>query len=384
MSILRGLRTHLGWKLFLSYLIIIAVGALVLASAAELAIPASFNRHMASMGSMMAEMMGEAGGGLDAEADLFASYRAAVNQSLFLAASAAMLAAVLVGFLVSRRVVEPVRQMMAASQRVADGHYEERVLVRGTLPPEEMDELDQLAVTFNQMAARLERTESMRRQLIGDVAHELRTPLSTIKGSLEGLMDGMLEPDEANLLQLHREAERLQRLVADLQELSRVEAGAFELRLQPASVGDLIASAAERLGRQFEDKGVSLEVDLPPDLPSVLADEDRIGQVLLNLLGNALQYTPAGRAVRISARGAAAEVQLEIQDEGIGIPAEHLQHIFTRFYRVDPSRSRAGGGSGIGLTIAKHLVERQGGRIWAESLGAGQGSRFTFSLPVAP
>ena len=384
MSILRGLRTHLGWKLFLSYLIIIAVGALVLASAAELAIPASFNRHMASMGSMMAEMMGEAGGGLDAEADLFASYRAAVNQSLFLAASAAMLAAVLVSFLVSRRVVEPVRQMMAASQRVADGHYEERVLVRGTLPPEEMDELDQLAVTFNQMAARLERTESMRRQLIGDVAHELRTPLSTIKGSLEGLMDGMLEPDEANLQQLHREAERLQRLVADLQELSRVEAGAFELRLQPASVGDLIASAAERLGRQFEDKGVSLEVDLPPDLPSVLADEDRIGQVLLNLLGNALQYTPAGRAVRISARGAAAEVQFEIQDEGIGIPAEHLQHIFTRFYRVDPSRSRAGGGSGIGLTIAKHLVERQGGRIWAESLGAGQGSRFTFSLPVAP
>jgi len=384
MSILRGLRTHLGWKLFLSYLIIIAVGALVLASAAELAIPASFNRHMASMGSMMAEMMGEAGGGLDAEADLFASYRAAVNQSLFLAASAAMLAAVLVSFLVSRRVVEPVRQMMAASQRVADGHYEERVLVRGTLPPEEMDELDQLAVTFNQMAARLERTESMRRQLIGDVAHELRTPLSTIKGSLEGLMDGMLEPDQANLQQLHREAERLQRLVADLQELSRVEAGAFELRLQPASVGDLIASAAERLGRQFEDKGVSLEVDLPPDLPSVLADEDRIGQVLLNLLGNALQYTPAGRAVRISARGAAAEVQLEIQDEGIGIPAEHLQHIFTRFYRVDPSRSRAGGGSGIGLTIAKHLVERQGGRIWAESLGAGQGSRFTFSLPVAP
>jgi histidine kinase len=374
----------LGWKLFLSYLIIIVVGVLVLASAAELAIPASFNRHMASMGSMMGEMMGSAGTGLERDADLFSSFQAGVNQALFLAASAATLAAVLVSLLVSRRVVEPVRRMMAASQRIADGHYDERVVVRGIPAPEEMDELDQLAVTFNQMAARLERTESMRRQLIGDVAHELRTPLSTIKGSLEGLMDGMLEPDEANLLQLHREAERLQRLVADLQELSRVEAGALELKLQPASVGDLIASAAERLGRQFEDKGVSLEVDLPPDLPSVLADEDRIGQVLLNLLGNALQYTPAGKAVRISARGAAAEVQFEIQDEGIGIPAEHLQHIFTRFYRVDPSRSRAGGGSGIGLTIAKHLVERQGGRIWAESLGAGQGSRFTFILPVAP
>ena len=384
MSILRGLRRHLGWKLFFSYLIIIGVGVLVLASAAELAIPASFNRHMASMGSMMGGMMGSAGTGQQQDAELFSSFQAGVNQALFLAASAATLAAVLVSFLVSRRVVEPVQRMMDASQRIAEGHYDERVLVRGAPAPDEMDELDQLAVSFNQMADRLERTETIRSQLIGDVAHELRTPLSTIKGSLEGLMDGMLEPDEANLLQLHREAERLQRLVADLQELSRVEAGAFGLNLQPALVGDLIASAAERLGRQFEDKGVSLEVDLPPDLPTVLADEDRIGQVLLNLLGNALQYTPAGRAVRISARGAAAEVQFEIRDEGIGIPAEHLQHIFTRFYRVDPSRSRAGGGSGIGLTIAKHLVERQGGRIWAESLGAGQGSRFTFSLPVAP
>ena len=384
MSILRGLRRHLGWKLFLSYLIIIVVGVLVLASAAELAIPASFDRHMTAMGPMMDGMMGGVEASQEQDAELFSSFRAGVNQALFLAASAATLAAVLVSFLVSRRVVEPVRRMMAASQRVADGHYEERVLVRGTLPPEEMDELDQLAVTFNQMAAQLERTEAMRRQLIGDVAHELRTPLSTIKGSLEGLMDGVLTPDTANLLQLHREAERLQRLVADLQELSRVEAGVFELKRRPASVGNLIASAAERLGRQFQEKGVSLEVELPPDLPAVLADDDRIGQVLLNLLGNALQYTPAGRAVRISARGAVAEVQIEIRDEGIGIPAEHLQHIFTRFYRIDPSRSRAGGGSGIGLTIAKHLVERQGGRIWAESLGAGQGSRFTFSLPVAP
>jgi histidine kinase len=374
----------LGWKLFLSYLIIIGVGVLVLASAAELAIPASFNRHMASMGSMMGGMMGSAGTGQQQDAELFSSFQAGVNQALFLAASAATLAAVLVSFLVSRRVVEPVQRMMDASQRIAEGHYDERVLVRGAPAPEEMDELDQLAVSFNQMADRLERTEAMRSQLIGDVAHELRTPLSTIKGSLEGLIDGVLAPDEANLLQLHREAERLQRLVADLQELSRVEAGAFEFKLQPTSVGDLIASAEERLGRQFQEKGVSLEVELPPDLPTVLADDDRIGQVLLNLLGNALQYTPAGRTVRISARGAAAEVQIEIRDEGIGIPAEHLQHIFTRFYRIDPSRSRAGGGSGIGLTIAKHLVERQGGRIWAESRGAGQGTQFTFSLPVAP
>jgi histidine kinase len=373
----------LGWKLFLSYLIIIGVGVLVLASAAELAIPASFNRHMASMGSMMGGMMGSAGTGQQQDAELFSSFQAGVNQALFLAASAATLSAVLVSLLVSRRVVEPVRRMMAASRRIADGHYGERVLLRGIPAPEEMDELDQLGVSFNQMAARLERTEEMRSQLIGDVAHELRTPLSTIKGSLEGLLDGVLAPDEASLMQLHREAERLQRLVADLQELSRVEAQAFELERRPASVEELVTTAVERLRRQFDDKGVRLEIDLPAGLPAVLADEDRIGQVLMNLLGNALQYTPAGRAVRVRARQAEAEVQVEIQDDGIGIPAEHLEHIFTRFYRVDPSRSRAGGGSGIGLTIAKHLVEGHGGRIWAQSAGAGKGGRFTFSLPMA-
>jgi len=196
-------------------------------------------------------------------------------------------------------------------------------------------------------------------------------------------MDGVLAPDEANLLQLHREAERLQRLVADLQELSRVEAGAFELERRPASVEELVSATVVRLGRQFDDKGVRLEIELPAGLPAVLADEDRVGQVLMNLLGNALQYTQSGRAVRVRARQAEAEVQFEIQDEGIGIPAEHLPHIFARFYRVDPSRSRAGGGSGIGLTIARHLVEGHGGRIWAESSGAGKGSRFTFSLPIA-
>jgi histidine kinase len=332
---------------------------------------------------MMGGMMGSAGTGQQQDAELFSSFQAGVNQALFLAASAATLSAVLVSLLVSRRVVEPVRRMMAASRRIADGHYGERVLLRGIPAPEEMDELDQLGVSFNQMAARLERTEEMRSQLIGDVAHELRTPLSTIKGSLEGLLDGVLAPDEASLMQLHREAERLQRLVADLQELSRVEAQAFELERRPASVEELVTTAVERLRRQFDDKGVRLEIDLPAGLPAVLADEDRIGQVLMNLLGNALQYTPAGRAVRVRARQAEAEVQVEIQDDGIGIPAEHLEHIFTRFYRVDPSPSRAGGGSGIGLTIAKHLVEGHGGRIWAQSAGAGKGGRFTFSLPMA-
>ncbi|MEK6588179.1 MAG: ATP-binding protein [Chloroflexota bacterium] len=378
MSIVRSVRRRLGRKLFLSYLIVIVVGVVVLASTAELTIPTTFGRHMAGMRSMM----GGAGTEMGREADLFASFRTAVSESLVLAASAATLAAVVVSLLVSRRVVAPVRDMIAASQRIAEGHYDERVQLRGSPVPEEIDELDQLAVTFNQMAARLERTEDIRRQLIGDVAHELRTPLSTIKGRLEGLMDGVLPPDEANLLQIYREADRLQRLVADLQELSRVEAGAFELNPRPVQVRDLVAGAADRLGRQFEEKEVMLNIELPAGLPLVVADEDRIGQVLLNLLGNALQYTPAGRSVRVRSRQVKQEIEIEIRDEGIGIPAEHLAQVFTRFYRVDRSRSRVGGGSGIGLTIAKHLVEAHGGRIWADSPGHSKGSAFTFTLPI--
>jgi histidine kinase len=376
---LRSIRRRLGRKLFLSYLIIIVVGVVVLASAAEFTIPTSFDRHMLGMQSMM----GGVEMGMGRDTDLFASFRAAVSESLLLAASAATVAAVVVSLLVTRRVVAPVRQMMVASRRIAEGNYAERVQVRGAPEPDEMDELDQLAVTFNQMADKLERTEAMRRQLIGDVAHELRTPLSTIKGSVEGLMDGVLEPTEANLHQIYREADRLQRLVGDLQELSRVEAGAFELHRKAVEVEELVSSAAERLVGQFDEKGVRLEIDLGADLPKVLADPDRIGQVMLNLVGNALQYTTSGRTVEVQARRRDRFVEIEIRDEGMGIPAEHLPHVFTRFYRVDRSRSRVGGGSGIGLTIAKHLVEAHGGRIWASSPGSGKGSSFTFTLPLA-
>lgn len=375
---LRGVRRHLSRKLFLSYLIIIVVGMVVLAATAELAVPASFDRHMASMPSMM----GGSGMGMGRDLGVFTSFRSAVTESLVFAVSASTAAALVVSLLISRRVVAPVRDMMAASLRIAEGHYAERVQLRGSPSPEDMDELDQLGVGFNQMAAELERTETMRRQLIGDVSHELRTPLSTIKGSLEGLMDGVIAPDPANLLQIHRETERLERLVADLLELSRVEAGAFELNRRRIYVKELISTTVDRLGRQFEEKGVRLEIDLPEALPAVLVDEDRIGQVLLNLLGNALQYTPTGRAVRLEARSLERQVEIQIRDHGIGIASEHLPNLFTRFYRVDRSRSRAGGGSGIGLTIAKHLVEAHGGRIWADSPGPGRGSTFGFTLPV--
>ena len=376
------LRRHLAAKLFLSYLIIIVVGMLVLTTAAELAIPQSFDRHLAAMGAMMGNMMGGSSG--EMSIDLFINFRAAVREALALAALAAFLVAMLVSLFVSRQVVAPVRAMTNASQRIAEGHYEERVQVAGDLSKDELDELGRLALSFNQMAARLGQTESMRRQLIGDVAHELRTPLTTIKGSLEGLIDGVLPAEVETFQEIYREADRLQRLVNDLQELSRVEAGSYELNRRPVEVSQMVEITAARLGRQFEEKDMILETDLPDGLPMVLADEDRFGQVLLNLMGNALQYTSAGGKVTLTAQRAGNEVQVSVTDTGVGIPPEHLPHIFDRFYRVDKSRSRAGGGSGIGLTIAKYLVEAHGGRIWAQSPGSGKGSTFTFTLPIAP
>ncbi|HMB23137.1 MAG TPA: ATP-binding protein, partial [Anaerolineales bacterium] len=219
---------------------------------------------------------------------------------------------------------------------------------------------------------------------IATVSHELRTPLTAIKGSMEGLMDGVLPATQETYEQIHAEADRLNRLVDDLQELSRVEARAYQLEFRPVEVPALVQTVTKRLIPQAESKHITLDLDLAPDLPALLADEDRLVQVLTNLTGNALQYTPEGGWVTIAARRTDHEVQVSVRDTGIGIPSEHLPHIFDRFYRADKSRSRrAGGGSGIGLTIARLLVEAHGGHLWAESAGEGQGSTFTFALPIA-
>ncbi len=380
---MKAIRRHLGWKIFLSYLIVLLVGSIVLATATEYTAPTAFDHHLAAMNDMMmgdTSMMGEA---TDLELDLFTNFRNALNEALGLALAAAFTATVLVSLIVSRQVVAPIRQMMFASQRIADGHYDERVDVPGDIAGDGLDELAQLALSFNQMAAKLEYTEDIRRQLIGDVAHELRTPLTTIKGSMEGLMDGVLTADVQTFQQIHRQTDRLQRLIDDLQELSRVEVGAYTMNLLLQEVQGLVEITKTTLSHQFEEKGVTLNIELDPGLPLVYADEDRIGQVLLNLVGNALQYTPAGGVVTIRARQERDEVQISISDTGVGIPDDHIDQIFTRFYRVDSSRSRSVGGSGIGLTIARHLTEAHGGRIWAESPGTDQGSTFTFTLPVA-
>jgi two-component system sensor histidine kinase BaeS len=368
------LRRHLGAKLFLSYLTVIMVGVLVLILASQFILPASFSHHMAGMGN--GTMMGVNGNGPMSQ--LYIDFRASFNEALMYAALTAMFVAVILSLLFSRGVIAPVRAMSLGAQRIADGRYDERVQVNGE------DELAQLALRFNQMAEKLNQTESLRRRLIGDVSHELRTPLTAIKGSMEGLMDGVLPATAETYGQIHAEADRLNRLVDDLQELSRVEARAYQLDLRSVDVASFVYTVTKRLAPQAESKRISLDIELAPDLPRALADEDRVVQVLTNLTGNALQYTPEHGKVTITARRIGDNVQISVRDTGIGIPPEHLTHIFDRFYRVDKSRTRrAGGGSGIGLTIARALVEAQGGRIWVESSGEGHGSTFLFTLPIA-
>jgi len=375
MNILSQVRRHLAWKTLLSYWIIVVVGAVVLITATEFVMPSAFERHLAAM----AESMGPDTAMAD---DLFENFRKGVTEALTVATAAAVIVSVLLSLYISRRVVAPIQEMMRASRRIAAGRYDERVgLVDGGV--EDIDELGQLALSFDQMAATLERTETKRMELIGNVAHELRTPLASIKGYMEGLIDDVLPADLVTFQQVYQEADRLQRLVYDLQELSRVEAGAFELDVQPLSVRSVVAATVTRLRPQFEEKKVSLEIDLPDGLPLIGVDEDRIGQVLLNLVGNALQYTPAGGLVSVQARHEGRSVRLTVIDTGIGIAPEHLLHVFERFYRVDDSRSRVGGGSGIGLTIAKHLVEAHGGEISVASDGPGKGSEFSFTVPTA-
>jgi histidine kinase len=378
---MKALRTHLAWKVFFSYAIVILIGAVVLATATSFFAPAAFDRHLAGMGAMMSNgMMGSTS---NLQTDLFNNYQASITESLSLAALAALIAAGMASFLISRQIVGPVQKMVTISQRIADGQYEERLDISGNLAADAVDELDQLALSFNQMAHKLEKTEQLRRQLIGDVSHELRTPLSAIKGYMEGLMDGVLPANIETYQQVHAEVSRLQRLVNDLQELSRMEGGAFQLKLQPTSVLSLVNLAVSRLAHQFEEKGVTLSTEILMDTPPVLADQDRVLQVLINLTGNALQYTPPGGIVKITVQQKQQDVVFSVVDNGVGISPEHLPHIFERFYRVDKSRTRGSGGSGIGLTVAQSLVRAQGGRIWAESQGLGKGSAFHFTLPKA-
>ena len=381
---MKTLRSYLGIKLFLSYFVVILVGMSVIGITTKIVTPRAFARHLLAMESQIGSgqgmgmgqglgMMGQGGGMMS---EFYRNFQATFTESLLTAVAAASLAALVVSFVFSRSILAPVFVMMNASQRIAEGHYDERVQLLGT------DELNQLAGSFNKMAEQLEQVENMRRRLLGDVAHELRTPLTAIKGSAEGLMDGVLPASDETYQQIHSEAERLSRLVDDLQELSRVESRAIQLDVHPVDSTMLIQTVAKRLQYQFDEKRINLTLNLPAQPIHVLADEGRAIQVLTNLVGNALQYTSENGSVTVSVKPEKNEAQFSISDTGVGIPDEHLINIFDRFYRVDKSRSRAHGGSGIGLTIAKHLVEAHGGKIWVESEGKNKGSVFSFTLPL--
>jgi signal transduction histidine kinase len=360
-------------KLLLAHLLVIGIGVGTLFAVTLALAPTLFDR---TMGAMMGPGMGQ-GMMPGLEQTITQAFQAAMLEALLISGAAGVLAAVAVSLFVSGRILTPLTRLLAASRRIAAGHYAERV------PVQTADELGALATQFNTMAGELEVTERRRVALIGDVAHELRTPLATIEGYTEGLLDGVVAPGAETWALLHDEAARLRRLVQDLQDLSRAEAHQLALHPRPVDPAIVATQAVARLAAQFTDQGVLLTNAVPPGLPAVQADPDRVLQVLINLLGNALRYTPAGGQVRLSAAPQGAAVVFAVADTGSGIAPDHLPHLFERFYRVDKARSRALGGSGIGLTIAQAIVEAHGGQIAAASPGLGQGATFSFTLPIA-
>ncbi len=381
----------LGVKLFISYLAIVGVVVLVLLQTADFIAPATFAAQRgrmlgAGMGMGRAGETGLVPGRVNAantEALLNQAFRDSLNQGLLVAGGVALVVAVTISLFVTWWVIGPVRRLAAASQRIAAGHYAERVPTSPLTNRRHPDELGELAASFNEMARSLEANEQRRVELVGDVTHELRTPLTTLQGYLEGLLDGVIQPDERTWAKLHDEAGRLRRLIDDLQELSRAQAHQIRLKLAFLNPLDITMVAVERVSAQFKDKGLDFSCDLPANLPPVKADLDRTVQVLTNLLINALRYTPAPGRVQLKLQAISNAVEFRVTDSGIGIGAEHLPHLFERFYRVDKSRSRALGGSGIGLTIAKALLEAMGGRIEVSSPGPNLGATFSFFLPEA-
>jgi signal transduction histidine kinase len=274
----------------------------------------------------------------------------------------------------SRRIMKPLNQLQSFTQRLAAGNLQER------MPATEIPELNQLGNSFNRMASSLEGVERRRRELIGDMTHELRTPLTVVRGYLEELAQGNLEATPELYDRLARETRRLERLICDLQELSKAEAGYLSIKPQAIDLYPLLQALVAKFSDQLLDDPV-LVLDCKADLPPVWADSDRAEQILVNLIGNAIRYTEKGQIV-VRAWSGPPWVWVEVADTGIGIAESDLPLIFERFWRADKSRSRFSGGTGIGLAITNRLVELQGGTIEVES-ELGKGSSFRFCLPIA-
>jgi signal transduction histidine kinase len=303
-----------------------------------------------------------------------AGFVQSVNRSLWLAIGAAGGVALFLTLLLSKSILGPIGALTFAARRMEKGDLNSRVDVRSE------DELGELASAFNAMADGLKRLEQLRRNMVTDVAHELRTPLSNVRGYLEAIKDGMIEPTPKVVASLHEEAMLLNRMVDDLQELALAEAGQLKLMRQNVSISDVVEKVVHLVQPKTSEKDLGIQIYLPEDLPPVYADAERLGQILRNLLNNAITNTPAGGEILISARETDSQVEVCVEDTGNGIAPEHLPYIFERFYRADKSRTRLTGGAGLGLAIVKQLVEAHGGAISITSQ-VGEGTAVTFTTP---
>lgn len=315
-----------------------------------------------------------------------ANFLTNVNQAILLSGLVVAVAVVIFSLLLARGITKPLEQLTMAAEQVKGGNYAERVP-----KPASQDEMGRLAQTFNEMANRIEsdvnelrHQEQLRRDMIANIAHDLATPLTAIQGFSEALADNVIEAptqrqETAQLI--GREVQRMRRLVGDMQHMTLLESRQTRLELAPLDLYALAEETLEVIRPECEQAGIELRNELPMDLPPLLADSDRITQVLLNLLDNARRYTPSGGSITLGAEPDKEQVTVWVADTGSGIGKEELPHIFERFYRADRSRTGRTGGSGLGLSIVKAIITAHGGTIQAASM-PGQGTRIAFTLPI--
>lgn len=284
-----------------------------------------------------------------------------LNGSIFFSAIATTGLALLLGILLSRNISRPIQELTRATQNMADGALGQQVPVRSR------DEIGNLANSFNKMSTDLAHSFDLRKQMTADIAHELRTPLALILGHAEGVKDGVLEPNHENFEIIREEAERLEHLVNDLRTLSLADAGELSMEFQPVNVNNLMSDVHARYLTLFNQKRIALNLELAPGILQATLDPSRFGQVLNNILDNALRHTPEGGFVELKTQLTENRIQLSVKNSGEGVTPEEAKHLFDRFYRVDEARNRNDGGSGLGLAIAKSIVEMHKGQIWAES-----------------
>ncbi|AVH73080.1 sensor histidine kinase [Nostoc sp. 'Lobaria pulmonaria (5183) cyanobiont'] len=355
-------------RLFFSHLVVMIVGVASLVSISKISSPRLFVLHLEGLENQGFDL-------IDVRAELVTGFELAWQRSTLWSVLVGTTAAGGLSYWVSRRIMQRLTEMEQITQKFAAGQMDAR------LPVSDIPELSGLSTSFNRMAASLEGVEARRREVIGDMTHELRTPLTVVRGYLEELADGEIEASPEIYRRLAKETRRLERLVNDLQELSKAEAGYLPINIQRVNLRPLLESLVEKFSDQLLEDGPVLLLQCPSVLPPVLADIDRTEQVLVNLLGNAVRYTNEG-SITIGVGIEASQLWIAVSDTGIGIAPENLPHVFERFWRADQSRDRHSGGTGIGLTISRRLIELQGGQIQVES-ELGVGSTFRFFLPLA-